>query len=212
MMDVLVNGLLFGFALAFFVGPVFFALIQTSIEKGFSSGFGMAIGICLSDMIYLAISYVGVSHILQDDSTKAALSIGGGAMLLVLGLSSIRKPALARNALKTCDENHRLWRNMVKGFLLNGMNPSILLFWIAVMSIISVEYGYTGNDAYLFLSAIIATVFFTDIVKSYLAFKLRNAVNDKRMSILNKVIGIALVAFAVRLLYSGFVIAFIPAF
>lgn len=211
-MEILINGVLFGFALTFFMGPVFFALIQTSIEKGFVSGVSMALGISLSDIIYVAVAYIGVSHILQDDSTKALLSIAGGAILLVFGLASITKPALAKNAGETCESNHKIWRNLVKGFLLNGMNPSVLLFWIAAMSIISVEYEYKGHQAFLFLSSIILTVLTADIIKSYLAHRLRNSVNAKKMSIVNKVIGVALVAFAVRLLYSGFVFAFLPGF
>jgi len=211
-MEVLINGILFGFALTFFVGPVFFALIQTSIEKGFVSGASMALGISLSDMIYVAAAYIGVSHIFQEESTKAILSIAGGIILLVFGLASITKPAFVNNDVEACEGGRKIWRNIVKGFLLNGMNPSVLLFWIAAMSIVSAEYQYEGRQAFIFLTAIILTVFTADIIKSYLAHRLRRSVNEKRMAIVNKVIGAALVVFAVRLLYSGFVVAFIPAY
>ena len=52
-MDIVINGLLFGLLLCVLIGPVFFALIQNAIEKGFYSGFFMAIGIALSDAFYI---------------------------------------------------------------------------------------------------------------------------------------------------------------
>jgi len=50
-MEAVFNGVIYGLVLAVLVGPVFFTLIQTSIERGFKSGVYVAIGISLSDAL-----------------------------------------------------------------------------------------------------------------------------------------------------------------
>ena len=78
-MDVIINGLLFGLLLCVLIGPVFFALIQNAIEKGFFSGFFMAVGIALSDTIYILITYLGISQLVDNPSFNMWLGgVGGG--------------------------------------------------------------------------------------------------------------------------------------
>jgi threonine/homoserine/homoserine lactone efflux protein len=209
-MDILGNGLLFGLALAFFVGPVFFALIQTSIHKGFKFGAAMAIGISLSDLMYIIICYIGISHVLESESLKAALSIAGGGIMFTFGLSSFRKPVLVKSHdTNMAGNNHRLWHYGIKGIMLNGVNPFVLLYWVAVVSYSTVEYSYTGHQVIWFFGTIITTVLITDLIKPYMAHRLGGFITEKNMTILNRVVGVAFVAFAVRLFYSGFAVIFV---
>lgn len=199
-MELLTNGFLFGIVLAFFVGPAFFALIQTSVQKGFVSGLGMAAGICFSDTIFIAIGYFGVSQALASESARVLLSLSGGTVLFIFGLASIKKPVRKRTATDE-DKNVSIWKNMLKGFLLNGVNPGVALFWIGVVSIASVEYNYSGSNAFSFFAAIILTVFLMDIFKAYLANRMRNIFTTRLLRIMNRVVGIALIIFAVRLYF-----------
>jgi hypothetical protein len=38
MLEAVISGITFGLALAFMLGPVFFTLLQTSIQEGFRAG------------------------------------------------------------------------------------------------------------------------------------------------------------------------------
>ena len=51
-----------GIVLVFMIGPVFFSLIQTSIERGFEAGAMMAFGIAANDTTFILISYFGFSR------------------------------------------------------------------------------------------------------------------------------------------------------
>ena len=62
LMESILNGIVSGVALALLIGPVFFTIIQTSIERGFWSGFFVATGVSLSDAFYIAICYLGVNQ------------------------------------------------------------------------------------------------------------------------------------------------------
>ena len=204
-MRIVGNGLLFGLILSMFIGPVFFALIQTSIEKGFTAGVGMAIGVSLSDALYIFITYLGVSQLVNTDSFKLILGIAGGILLLSFGLYSILRPVLARKLDRETIDTRKSWfQQIFKGFLLNGINPSVLFFWIGIISIASTKYDYSNNEIMIFFTAILATVFSVDIVKSYLANRLRSFITVRFIRIMNRVVGIALIAFAIKLFLGVF--------
>jgi threonine/homoserine/homoserine lactone efflux protein len=50
-MEIVINGIVSGIVLAFLIGPVFFTIIQTSIERGFTSGVLVAVGVSFSDAV-----------------------------------------------------------------------------------------------------------------------------------------------------------------
>lgn len=200
-MEALWNGILFGLLLTVFIGPVFFALIQTSIQKGFASGFFMAIGISLSDIIYISVTYIGISKLFSHDSFTSGLGFGGGAIMLVFGLSSILKPVTHQAVVRQGNKRSNLIRNITKGFLLNGLNPSVLIFWIGVASMATVNYQYSGNQVIIFFSGIVGTVFITDIFKTFVANRLRKVLTLRLMKIMNIVVGIGLILFGLRLFY-----------
>lgn len=200
------NGVLFGLLLTIFIGPVFFALIQTSIEKGFISGIFMAIGIALSDTVYISITYFGLSQLIDPENVNAGLGVVGGLIMIGFGLVSYFKPINSVEAKEEIQPKQRenFLRPVIKGFLLNGINPSVFVFWIGISSMATVNYGYSGNIAIVFFASIIATVFLTDIVKSFVAHKLKKLLTYKFMSLMNKAVGIALFLFGLRLLYFVF--------
>src|SRR5688572_17743811 len=85
-MDIVLNGIVSGIVLAFLVGPVFFTIIQTSIERGFWSGFFVAVGVSLSDALYIIVSYLGLIQFIEAESFRYYLAYGGGGVLLAFGL------------------------------------------------------------------------------------------------------------------------------
>ena len=204
-MSIVANGLLFGLILSMFIGPVFFALIQTSIEKGFSAGVGMAIGVSVSDAIYIFLVYLGISQLINTDSFQVILGIAGGILLLSFGLYSIMRPVLARKLEREQNETSKSWfQQILKGLILNGINPSVLFFWVGVISLASTKYNYSGNEIMLFFLVILATVLTIDILKSYLANRLRSFITVRFIRIMNRVVGIALIAFAIKLFLGVF--------
>ena len=85
-MEIILNGIVTGVVLAFLIGPVFFAIIQTSIERGFWSGFFVAVGASLSDILYITVSYLGLIQFMQTENFRHYLAYGGGIVLLLFGL------------------------------------------------------------------------------------------------------------------------------
>ncbi|NJM26987.1 MAG: LysE family transporter [Bacteroidia bacterium] len=131
-MDIILNGVVSGVVLAFLIGPVFFTLIQTSIERGFWSGFFVAIGVSLSDAFYIALAYLGLSQALDSQRSQVYLAYGGGAILLGFGVYYL----FVKSRKLTIYDPEKIHtrsplRLIVKGFVINGISPMVLFFWIA---------------------------------------------------------------------------------
>ena len=198
-MDVIINGLLFGLLLCVLIGPVFFALIQNAIEKGFFSGFFMAVGIALSDTIYILITYLGISQLVDNPSFNMWLGGVGGGIMLIFGMTYMLKPVPKKGIKQLHAKQTKWFQQIMKGFVLNGINPFVLIFWIGIVSKITVDFQYNTNQAITFFVVLIATVFSADILKSYFAVKLSEIVTPRFMKIMNRVVGVALVLFSLRL-------------
>lgn len=198
-MDVIFNGILFGLLLCVLIGPVFFALIQNAIEKGFNSGVFMAIGIAISDAFYIVVTYLGISQLTNNENFNMWLGGIGGTLMLGFGISYIFKPVPAKGLKRTHQETTKWFQQIVKGFVLNGVNPFVLFFWIGIVSKVTLTFEYNTNQAITFFTVLVSTVFLVDLLKSHFAVKLSTIVTPRFMKIMNRVVGVALILFSVRL-------------
>src|ERR1700754_1442207 len=86
MIEAIISGIGFGLVLTFITGPVFFALIKTSIEKGFHAGISLALGVVCSDVVFVGAILFGSQYIDVSDHTKVIAGVVGSAILFALGL------------------------------------------------------------------------------------------------------------------------------
>jgi threonine/homoserine/homoserine lactone efflux protein len=197
----LYKGLLFGLLLSFLLGPVFFALLQTSIDKGFKAGLFMAIGIAISDSLYIFITYTSVSYFSESDQIKFILGLSGSMIMIAFGLFTFLKPVPKKGLRQPHFETNNYLRKILKGFILNSINPFILIFWLGVAGMTTIELHYSFDQASLFYVGVVSMVLSMDITKSFLATKIRDLITPRLMNILNRSVGLALILFGFRLLY-----------
>lgn len=201
-MDIVLNGIVSGIVLAFLVGPVFFTIIQTSIERGFWSGVFVAIGVSLSDAFYIFVAYMGLIQFVEAPHLRHYLAYGGGAVLLGFGLYYlfIKSRKLVNYDPEKIQYKSR-GRLIAKGFIINGLSPMVLFFWIATVGVATTQLGYNiPREAAIFFASIVATVFTTDLIKAKLADKLRLLITPRVIRIMNIILGLVMVIFAGRLI------------
>jgi threonine/homoserine/homoserine lactone efflux protein len=201
-MEIVIKGIISGIVLACLIGPVFFTLLQTSIERGFQSGVFVAIGISLSDSIYILVSYFGLVQLAQSTNLRHYMAYGGGIVLLLFGLYYlfIKSRKLANYDRRNVPNASGL-RLAAKGFIINGLSPMVLFFWLATVSVATSQLGYTSpKNALIFFASIVLTVFLTDVIKAKLADKLRVLITPHVIRVLNIVLGLVMVVFAGRLI------------
>ncbi|MBC7743661.1 MAG: LysE family translocator [Flavobacterium sp.] len=201
MLESIISGIGLGIVLSFLTGPVFFALIKTSIEKGFYAGVSLAGGVLVSDIFYVAITVFGSSFLILESKYRLPLGLTGSVILLVIGFYYLFKKVKI-NYEKTTSKRHNTGY-FFKGFFMCILNPAILLYWVSITSgIISVAGEFQAKNILPFYSAILITQFSVDVVKAYYANKLRYRIKEKSIARLNLVAGLLIIAFALRLIYN----------
>lgn len=183
------------------IGPVFFALIQTGMTEGFRAGWLMATGIIVSDTLYALITYFGVSSLFQSPKAEIVLAWAGAIILFGFGIKMVLRPLPKKLSYPQKTSLHRtLLKSFTRGFLLNGINPFVVIFWISVASAASVKFGYTGTSSFNFYFSALLVVYISDLLKVYTAKKLRHFLSSKTIVIFNRMAGIALILFGIRLI------------
>jgi threonine/homoserine/homoserine lactone efflux protein len=204
-MEIFLNGVQLGIVLTFLVGPVFFTILQTSIERGFWAGVLVAFGVSLSDILYVVICYLGLAQLMANSNMKVYMAYVGGGILVAFGLYHllIKSRKSLGQPLDSVTEK-KFYRYMLKGFLINGMTPMVLIFWIGTVSYATINFGYgQAGDFSLFFASMLVTILTTDIVKAYLADKLRQLLTHRSLMIMNTVLGLALIVFGCKLIYQA---------
>lgn len=202
MVSAIYQGFLIGIGLALLIGPVFFALVNTSISKGRQLATYLAVGIALSDIFYIFLSYIGVSTLLSNNYFKYWLGIVGALILVVFGIQSVLKKAKLANEVDLAIDPKNKFKNVLKGFVLNSMHPGVVLFWVATVGGIISKSDFTANESYVLFTTTILTTFSIDLLKIKLASMLRGILTVSFIRKLNIVIGVILILCGVVLAYS----------
>lgn len=201
MIESIISGIGLGFVLSFLTGPVFFALIKTSIEKGFYAGISLAAGVVVSDIFYVALTLYGSSFLALENTYRVQIGVAGSTILFAIGIYYLFKKVKV-NYEKTTSKRHNTGY-FLKGFLMCIFNPAILLYWLSVTSgVISISGEIDPAEVIPFFGSILITQFSVDVIKAYYANKLRYKIKEKTISNLNRIAGVLILIFAVRLLYN----------
>ncbi len=199
MIYIILKGVGLGLVIATLVGPVFFSLIETSIKRGIKQALFMAMGISLSDAFYIFLTYFGIAQFSENPLFIKIMGIGGGSILILTGLVAIFKKAHREKAeVDEFSPKDRL-RYFVKGFILNFINPAVLIFWVGAVGVVSLDYDYDNFSVSFFFLCTVLTVFSTDILKIYVASNLSKIINDHVLNWINKIAGLAMIVYGLKL-------------
>lgn len=197
------SGAFAGLVIAVMVGPVFFALLQVSIEKGFLVGLVFALGIVSSDAAYFTLAFLGLSQFGSSGMVNQVMGLVGGIFLLGFGIHLVFKKVKQLNGSGEIVYRTSLVKSYFKGLLLNLLNPSVFLYWVMVVTAVHGNYEGDANKIFAFFMATMIIVFSTDVLKAFLATKLKNVVTGTFMKWLNRISGLVLAGAGVKLIWSA---------
>ena len=201
-MGAFLQGILMGLTVTISLGPGFIALFQTSIMRGVKAGIVLAIGILISDITLISISYLGVANLVQKGNNMVLGTIAGIILIITGGISFFRKSEIDLYDPKQLpDLKSRLPILLIKGFLLNIANPFCLMFWIGVMGFAASNYGMHSYGFFIFFAGLMVTAFTSDLLKCYLSGYFRKMLASKAITVINKVIGLILVLIGFFIIY-----------
>lgn len=197
----LLEGISMGLLLSAMIGPVFFSLIQNSIQSGFRNTAFLAFGILVSDLVYVLISYFSISVFAQNPFFEVVLGYLGAAVLIGFGIVTFFKKGISNpNLLGTQILKPKKRTAFIKGFSINGINPFVLLFWISIAGVVNLKDSISSVDVFLYYFGILSVVFGIDLLKAFVAKQLKPFVTPIFMVKMNRVVAVILVLFGMRLI------------
>lgn len=204
----LFNGIVLGLSLAILVGPLIFAIIQATLERGFYGGFFVAGGIWFSDLLFIIFTFLGLNLLLKLSKWEPLsfyLSVFGGLVLIIIGIGIV----FSRTASMSEDKKHPKWTGInffIKGFLINTINPFTIFFWLSVMTVSFDSSNGSIKEPLVFSAGIFATILLTDSIKVIFAKKLRSWLTDHQVDHIRKISGMVFIVFGLVLLVKDFFI------
>ena len=192
-MEPLLKGIISGITISFLIGPIFFALVELTITKGWKSGIAYVFGVLIADVIMI----YAVETVLQKipfESIKNHIGLFGGVVLMLFGWitffakTSIQSENIAN--IKT------LSQSFLKGFTINISNPFVTIWWITMYSTVTINY-IAFSDKFQFYFGVLFMVFFFDLIKIRFAYYLKQKLTLDKLSLVKKTAGVLLFVFGV---------------
>ncbi len=203
MIEALLVGCVLGFFLIISVGPVIFTIIKQSLNNGIKGGLSFVAGVWLSDIILVVVSNMFSEMVNNLLEYKKAIGYAGSIFLIGMGAYYL---FLKKVQLRTdADGNEVRFRKrdaariFISGFLINTLNPVLLLTWFLYALGFSVKYDIKQRIV-IFATCILINIG-ADILKVLLAEKIRTKLTIHNISLINKIAGTILIAFGGFLLY-----------
>ena len=214
LVDPILKGVLLGFILSISIGPVIFAIIKQSLTNGKRSGYAFVAGVSSSDFVLLFICNFFTSLFNLVLNHKSTIALAGAGFLLLMGLYTLFFKKLKLENMGTDGVNKRvsikdLVSSYFSGFLMNTLNPSVFLFWFAWTAAINTSADDTPNPIQyklIVFGTCLGFVLLSDLIKVFLAGKLRPRLTEKSLLWINRVSGMIILIFSAALLYSAILI------
>lgn len=111
-------------------GPNIAFLAATTMSRGRWAGVGVALGVELATLVHGTLAAVGVAALVASSPTALlVVRLAGAAYLAWLGIRTLLRPApeLSLDA----DKHTPAARSLADGFLVNLLNPKVIIFYLA---------------------------------------------------------------------------------
>lgn len=201
MLEAIVKGLTFGLLLSISVGPVLFSIIKQSLNNGRNGGLAFVFGVSASDisMVMLVNFFTQLFDELKEH--KNAVGIAGCIFLVSMGIFYLffKKVKVNEEGKQVFNFRKRDYaKTFLSGYLMNTLNPSVFIFWIYASTAV---IGHTMNQKIVMFVTCLAWMLSTDILKVFLAGKIRNRLTPHNIHILNRINGLLLIIFGIALVW-----------
>ncbi|WP_010180839.1 LysE family translocator [Aquimarina agarilytica] len=193
-----IEGFVIGFSMIIFIGPVFFLLLNSSLEYGIKAGVLVALGIIFSDIICVLLCVYGLSSFIVATENQFLIGILSGVLLMVLGFFYLFKEV--KLSVKVKLSSSTLSTFFIKGFSVNFFNPFVFVVWVGVFNYGKTKY-VTVNSLIIFLTSVLIGILVTDLLKVILSKKLKKIITKKRLNFLFKGTGVILILFSLRMIW-----------
>jgi threonine/homoserine/homoserine lactone efflux protein len=193
-LGVIKNGLFTGFVIQLAIGPIFFFVINLTLQKTILDGLMGVFAATIVGYIYIALSAFGIGKLLENKKTSKIFAAISSIVLIIFG-GIIIKGALSSGVSDSVINTSSLFSSFTSVFLLAISNPLSIVFFTSLFSTKAIEYNYTKKELYFFgLGTGLSTLIFMG--GAVLIFSLlKGTIPTIVMQILNIIVGILIIGY-----------------
>ena len=198
-LSAVVKGILIGLFMAISVGPTLFAVIKYSMDNSYKAGLAFVLGVSASDVMYVTIANIAANWLVLLKGYTTYIGYVGAAILITVGAIGALRKAVPRRPAKTPPVIRgahyvRIWAS---GFLINTINPGVIISWLAAVSATANKEGWYR---FVLFATCLTLILGIDFLKVFLAEKIRVLLTPRRLIYVQRSISVIIMALGVALL------------
>jgi threonine/homoserine/homoserine lactone efflux protein len=196
-MSKFLKGLLLGLTLQLAIGPVFFFIVNISLQKTISDGFAGVLGVTLGDYTYILLSILGIGKLLENKRTRKVFGIISSIVLIIFGLMLLKNVSTFHVLNTNITETTNIISSFFSVYFLTISSPLTIVLFTSIFTAKAVEYNLTKRQLLLFgLGTGFATFLF--MAASVILFSIiKMSVPEIIIQLLNSLVGCLLIGYGV---------------
>ena len=203
-MRIFKNGLSTGLLLQLAVGPVFFFIINLTLQRSIIDGFVAVLAVTIVDYFYITLAILGIGKLLEKKKVKKIFGIVSSIVLIKFGGIIIKDVIGSDISIDVDATPSNLLTSFISVFFLTISSPMTIVFFTSLFATKAVEYNYTKRELLIFgLSTGSATFIF--LGTSVILFSvIGGAIPFIVIRLLNILIGVLLIGYGTVRLAKAF--------
>jgi len=198
----MLNGFLTGLILQIAIGPVFFYILNLSLQRTVTDGLFAVLAVTIVDYIFIALAVLGVGKLLEKHRIKFILGVISSLVLILFGvimILSINRSSGISNPNVLVESNYTA--SFISAFLLTISSPLTIVFWTSLFAAKAIENGYAQMELVFFGAAAgLATLLFLGASVTLLSI-FRASIPLTLLGVLNSAVGSLLIIYGTIRLY-----------
>lgn len=130
-LGIIISFLVSSITLAFMPGPDNVFVLTESLIKGRTTGYAISLGLSLGIIIHTLAVATGIALLIQSNQNiLLTIKLIGVAYLVYLAIKALKEKPISISNENLFQEKNKV-QAIKKGFLMNILNPKVMLFFIA---------------------------------------------------------------------------------
>lgn len=200
MIAVMFDGFLTGLILQIAIGPVFFFILNITLQKSWVDGLLAVAAVTIVDYMFIALAVLGVGKLLEKPETKRLWGTVSSLVLILFGIIMMVPIDQGSGPQGLLESNGMA--GFMAVFLLTASSPLTIVFWTSVFAAKAIERGFAQKQLIFFgLAAGLATLVFLGASVALLSM-CRASIPLALIRALNTAVGLLLVIYGIRRWYN----------
>ncbi len=189
------HGLATGLLLQFAIGPVFFYIMNLTLQRSIADGLVAVVAVTVVDYLYITLSIAGIGKLLETKSARNIFGIISSTVLILFGVIIIKGVVTNGQPAITPVKSVSLLSSFFSVFFLTISNPITIVFFTSIFTAKAVELNYTKRDLYIFGFSVGSATFIFMVFSVVVFLLTKQYMPLALIQILNLFVGMVLIGY-----------------